>query len=67
MAVTVGGLAGDSLDVENGDLRAVEQLPRRQISEEQLRKLEGYAAEIFTAFGLDLNTLVGGIRRCPQS
>jgi len=52
----VGGLAGDSLDLEDGDLRAAEQLHQRQISEEQLRKFEGYAAEIFTAFGLDLKT-----------
>ena len=56
MAITVGGLAGDSLDLDDGDLRAAEQLHRRQISDEQLRKFEGYAAEIFTAFGLDLNT-----------
>ena len=56
MAITVGGLGGDGLDLEDGDLRAAEQLHRRQISEEQLRKLEGYAADIFTAFGLDLNT-----------
>jgi GTP cyclohydrolase I len=44
------------LDLDDDDLRAAEQLHRRQISEEQLRKFEGYAAEIFTAFGLDLNT-----------
>jgi GTP cyclohydrolase I len=31
-------------------------LQRRQISAEQLRKFEGYAAEIFAALGLDLNT-----------
>ena len=56
MSLTVAGLGGDDLDLEDGDLRAAEQLHRRQISEEQLRKFEGYAAEIFTAFGLDLNT-----------
>ena len=55
MSLTVAGLAGDDLDLEDGDLRAAEQLHRRQVSEEQLRKFEGYAAEIFTAFGLDLN------------
>jgi GTP cyclohydrolase I len=27
---------------------------RRQVSEEQLRRFEGYVAEIFTAFGMDL-------------
>src|SRR6516164_10742502 len=52
----VGGLAGDSLGLEDSDLLAAEQLHRRQISEEQLRKFEGYAAEIFAAFGLDLKT-----------
>ncbi len=42
-------------DLEDFDAAAMEQL-RRQVSEEQLRKFEGYAAEIFSAFGLDLNT-----------
>ena len=56
MAIPVAGLAGDDLDLGDGDLRAAEDLHRRQVSEEQLRKFEGYAAEIFTAFGLDLNT-----------
>ena len=56
MAITVAGLGGDDLDLEDGDLRAAEQLHRRRVSEEQLRKFEGYAADIFTAFGLDLNT-----------
>lgn len=56
MPKTIAGLAGDDLDMESEDLRAAEQLHRRQVSEEQLRKFEGYAAEIFTAFGLDLNT-----------
>jgi GTP cyclohydrolase I len=32
------------------------KLQMRQISDEQFRRFEGYAAEIFTAFGLDLNT-----------
>jgi len=32
------------------------ELHRRRISEEQIRKFEGYAAEIFAALGLDLNT-----------
>jgi len=54
--LTVGGLAGDGLELDDDDLLAAEKLHRRQISEEQLRKFEGYAAEIFTAFGLDLNT-----------
>jgi GTP cyclohydrolase I len=32
----------------------VMQLQQRQISDEQLRKFEGYVAEMFTALGLDL-------------
>lgn len=31
-------------------------LQTRKISEEQFQKFEGYAAEIFSAFGMDLNT-----------
>ena len=31
-------------------------LERRQVSEEQMRKFAGYAAEIFSAFGLNLST-----------
>ncbi len=38
------------------DPAVMEQLHPRQVSEEQLRKFEDYAAEIFVAFGLDLNT-----------
>src|SRR5512135_663846 len=29
---------------------------RRQVSDEQIKKFEAYAAEIFTAFGMDLGT-----------
>jgi GTP cyclohydrolase I len=32
------------------------RLQTRQITDEQFHKFEGYAAEIFSAFGLDLNT-----------
>jgi GTP cyclohydrolase IA len=39
-------------------------LHRRQVSDEQLRTFEGYAAEIFTAFGLDLDA--PGTRDTPQ-
>ncbi len=42
-------------DLEDFDATAMEQLHRRRVSEEQLLKFEGYAAEIFSAFGLDLN------------
>ncbi len=38
------------------DFTAAMKLHRRLISEEQMRKFEGYAAEIFSAFGLELNT-----------
>jgi GTP cyclohydrolase IA len=53
---TVEGIAGDDLDLEDGHLRPADPLHRRPVSEAQLRKFEGYAAEIFTAFGLDLET-----------
>src|SRR5574341_1036681 len=44
------------LDTDDRDFRAAMELHRRHISEEQLRKFEGYMAEIFTAFGMALNT-----------
>ena len=43
----------DSKDIEY--LTAM-KLQNRNISDEQFRKFEGYASEIFSAFGLDLNT-----------
>src|SRR5512143_4063493 len=43
-------------DPDDSEYLATMELQMRQISEEQLHKFEGYAAEIFTAFGLDLNT-----------
>jgi GTP cyclohydrolase IA len=43
----------DSEDVEY--LAAIE-LRKRPVTDDQFRKLEGYAAEIFSTFGLDLNT-----------
>ena len=36
--------------------RTAMELQMRKIPEEQLLKFEGYAAEIFTAFGMDVNT-----------
>jgi len=36
--------------------RTTMKLQMRKISDEQMHKFEGYAAEIFSAFGLDLNT-----------
>lgn len=41
---------------EDLDFRMAMKLQMRQISEEQFDRFEGYAAEIFSAFGLDLNT-----------
>ncbi len=45
----------DELDGQR-ELEAAMELNRRQVSEEQLRKFEGYMAEILTVMGLDLNT-----------
>jgi len=44
------------LDSDERDFQAAMEQHRRNISEEQMRKFEGYAAEIFAAFGLDLHT-----------
>ena len=44
------------LDSDERDFQAAMEPHRRHISEEQIRKFEGYAAEIFAALGLDLNT-----------
>jgi hypothetical protein len=42
----------DPEDIEYLD--AIE-LRKRPVTDEQYRKFEGYAAEIFSAFGMDLN------------
>src|SRR5689334_6721176 len=44
-----------SLD-RDGDIRAATDAERRVISDEQMRRFEGYAAEMFAAFGMDLET-----------
>ncbi len=44
------------ITVEAPDLVASMDLHKREVSEEQIHKFEGYVAEIFTAFGMDLNT-----------
>jgi GTP cyclohydrolase I len=44
------------LDHTDDDTHPAMGLRRRQVSDEQWRAFEGYVAEIFTAFGLDLNT-----------
>ena len=43
-------------DPDDIEYRTAMELQMRQISDEQLHKFEGYAAEIFSAFGLDINT-----------
>lgn len=43
-------------DPDDLDYRSAIELQARPVTEEQLRKFEGYAAEIFSAFGMDLNT-----------
>jgi len=43
-------------DPDDIEYRTAMELQMRKISDEQLHKFEGYAAEIFSAFGLDLNT-----------
>ena len=44
------------VDPEEKDFRTAIELRSRSVSEDQMRKFEGYAAEILTAFGLDLET-----------
>ena len=41
---------------EHEDLNEVVDLVKREISEDQKRKFEGYAAEILAALGMDMNT-----------
>jgi GTP cyclohydrolase I len=43
-------------DLDDDEITTALDLQRRDVSEEQLRLFERYAAEIFGAFGLDLNT-----------
>jgi GTP cyclohydrolase I len=43
-------------DPDDIEYLAATELQKRQISEAEFHKFEGYAAEIFAAFGLDLNT-----------
>jgi len=43
-------------DPDDIEYLAATKLQKRQISAEQFHKFEGYAAEILSAFGLDLNT-----------
>src|SRR5512141_3095557 len=43
-------------DPDDLEYRTAMELQTRRISDEQFHTFEGYAAEIFSAFGLDLNT-----------
>jgi len=43
-------------DVEDAEYLATIELRKRPVTDDQFQKFEGYAAEIFSAFGLDLNT-----------
>lgn len=43
-------------DQDDLDYLAAMQLQMRKIPDEQMQRFEGYAAEIFSAFGLDLDT-----------
>jgi GTP cyclohydrolase I len=43
-------------DPDDIEYRTAMELQMRKISDEQLSKFEGYAAEIFSAFGMDLNS-----------
>ncbi len=45
-----------SEDDDDGEFQAAMRLHRRQVSTEQMGKFEEYIAEIFGAFGLDLDT-----------
>lgn len=53
-----------TLDPEGKDLSSTVDLHRRPVSPEQMRRFERYAAEIFSAFGLDLNT--AATRQTPR-
>ncbi len=48
------------LDSADQDFREAMDLHHRQIPEAQLRKFEGFMAEILTAFGMGLNTPATG-------
>jgi len=43
-------------DPDDIEYRTAMELQMRKISDEQFRKFEGYAAEIFSALGMDLNS-----------
>jgi GTP cyclohydrolase IA len=53
-----------SFNLDDEDIRAAMNLHSRNLSDEQIQKFEGYLAEIFTALGLDINSLA--TQRTPQ-
>ncbi len=53
---TNGRVSIVDLDPDDFEYNETMHVRRRQIPEEQRRRFEGYAAEIFEAFGMDLNT-----------
>jgi GTP cyclohydrolase I len=46
----------DYAEPDEQELEAAEQLHHRQISTETIKRFEGYAAEMFTTLGMDLDT-----------
>ena len=44
-----------NLEPDERDFVASMELNCRKVSDEDIKKFEGYTAEIFTAFGMDLN------------
>ncbi|MBI4789985.1 MAG: GTP cyclohydrolase I [Chloroflexi bacterium] len=55
-------LAG--LEPDEEEFRQAMERNRRKVSDEQMKRLEGYAAEIFATFGMDLNT--PGTKETPR-
>jgi len=49
-------MAFTQLDLDDEEIRNAMELRRRKVTDEQMRRFEGYIAEIFSAFGMDLNT-----------
>ncbi len=64
MSLRTASFVTADLEPDDEVFRKAVELNRRQISPEQTKKFEGYAAEIFQAFGMDLDT--PGTRETPQ-
>jgi GTP cyclohydrolase IA len=50
-------MTATSMEPDESDFVESMELNRRKVSVEDTKKFEGYAREIFSAFGMDLNTL----------